>query len=141
MRWRGKSRDQVLSRALSHSRNIDYIISAKLTQALQSGDHHGCPLVGAGDGLELAEIAYQAQGWDRPRRIVLVRQSVKRRVAPVKTLYLFADDPDISGWRYGAMVTGLGLPMMESGAAIEGAPTARIGSRNSRPILGWTVSA
>ena len=42
-----------------------------------------------------------------------MRQSVKRKTAPGKTLSLFADDPDISGWRYGAMVTTLSLPVVE----------------------------
>ena len=64
-------------------------------------------------GLELAEITYQAQGWTMPRRIVVVRQSIKRKTAPGKTLSLFADDPDLSGWRYGAMVTTLTLPPVE----------------------------
>ena len=64
-------------------------------------------------GLELAEITYQAQGWSAPRRIVVVRQSAKRKTAPGKTLSLFADDPDLSGWRYGAMVTSLTLPDVE----------------------------
>ena len=45
-----------------------------------------------------------------PRRIVVVRQSVKRKAAPGKTLSLFVDDPDLSGWRYGALVTSLSLP-------------------------------
>ena len=29
-----------------------------------------------------------------------------------KTLRLFADDPEIQGWRYGAMVTSLVLPAL-----------------------------
>ena len=37
----------------------------------------------------------------------------KRKTAPGKTLSLFADDPDIQGWRYGAFVTTLNLPMAE----------------------------
>ena len=43
----------------------------------------------------------------------MVRQSIKRKNAPGKTLSLFADDPDIQGWRYGAMVTSLSLPAEE----------------------------
>lgn len=45
--------------------------------------------------------------------MIVVRQSVKRKTAPGKTLSLFADDPDIHGWRYGAFVTSLGLPMVD----------------------------
>ena len=59
------------------------------------------------------EITYQANNWDTARRIVVVRQSIKRKNAPGKLLSLFADDPDIQGWRYGAIVTSLSLPTME----------------------------
>ena len=91
-------------------RKIDYIISAKLTQAMQAAIVRNARWWALETGLELAEIAYQAQGWAAPRRIVVVRQSIKRKTAPGKTLSLFADDPDLSGWRYGAMVTSLTLP-------------------------------
>jgi hypothetical protein len=64
-------------------------------------------------GVGMAEITYQAHGWSKARRIVLVRQSIKRKMAPGKTLSLFADDSDISAWRYGAMVTRLTLPTVE----------------------------
>ena len=30
-----------------------------------------------------------------------------------KTLSLFADDPDLQGWRYGAMLTDMSLPAIE----------------------------
>jgi hypothetical protein len=43
----------------------------------------------------------------------VVRQSVKRKTVPGKTLSLFADDPDLSGWHNGAMVTSLTLPDVE----------------------------
>lgn len=64
-------------------------------------------------GLELTELRYQAAGWATERRLIVVRQSVKRKTVPGKTLSLFADDPDIQGWRYGAFVTTLDLPMVE----------------------------
>ena len=92
---------------------IDYIVSAKLTQALQAAIIRDARWWALETGLELAEIEYRAHGWEKPRRIVVVRQSVKRKTAPGKTLSLFADDPDISGWRYGAMVTTLSLPVVE----------------------------
>ena len=92
---------------------INYIISARLTQGLQQAIIRDARWFALETGLELAEITYQAHGWDKERRIVVVRQSIKRRNAPGKTLSLFADDPDIQGWRYGAMVTSLSLPAVE----------------------------
>ena len=92
---------------------INYIISARLTQGLQQAIVRDGRWFALEPGLELAEITYQGNSWDIARRIVVVRQSIKRKTAPGKTLSLFADDPDIQGWRYGAMVTSLSLPAVE----------------------------
>lgn len=47
-------------------------------------------------------------------RFVAVRQHIRRKDgAAGKTLSLFANDPDLQGWRYGAMVTDLTLPAVE----------------------------
>ena len=92
---------------------INYIISARLTQGLQQAIVRDGRWFALEPGLELAEITYQGNSWDIARRIVMVRQSIKRKTASGKTLSLFADDPDIQGWRYGAMVTSLSLPAVE----------------------------
>jgi hypothetical protein len=46
---------------------------------------------------------------------VVVRQHIQRKNGAVagKTLSLFADDPDLQGWRYGAMLTDLSIPALE----------------------------
>jgi len=46
---------------------------------------------------------------------VVVRQHIRRKNGAVagKTLSLFADDPDLQGWRYGAMLTDLTIPALE----------------------------
>ena len=104
--------DQAVFKLLE-GKGINYIISAKLTQRLQQAILRDARWFALETGLELAEITYQANSWDTARRIVVVRQSIKRKNAPGKTLSLFADDPDIQGWRYGAMVTCLSLPPVE----------------------------
>jgi pyridoxine 5'-phosphate synthase PdxJ len=104
--------DQAVFKLLE-GKHINYIISARLTQVLQQAIIRDARWFALETGLELAEITYQANGWDCARRIVVVRQSIKRKNAPGKTLSLFADDPDIQGWRYGAMVTSLNLPAVE----------------------------
>jgi Transposase DDE domain group 1 len=96
--------DEAIPRFLEGGK-IDYIISARLTHTLQAAIVHEARWWVLETGLELAEIANQAQGWAVPRRIVVARQSIKR-----KTLSLCADDPDLSGWRHGAMVSLLILP-------------------------------
>jgi hypothetical protein len=94
-------------------KGISYIVAARLTQPLQRVLYHATGWWALEPGLELTELRYQAAGWARERRLIVVRQSVKRKTAPGKTLSLFADDPDIQGWRYGAFVTTLDLPMVE----------------------------
>lgn len=97
-----------------HDKGIAYIISARLTQALQQAMVSQCTFWNVDSGLKMGEISYQAHGWKEARRIVVVRQSIKVRAqAPGKTLRLFADDPDIQGWRYGAIVTSLELPALQ----------------------------
>lgn len=95
------------------AKQIPYVIAAKLTQALQRTIYQTGGWWALETGLELTELRYQAQGWAAPRRIIVVRQKVLRKTAPGKSLSLFADDPDIQGWRYGAFVTTLELPMVE----------------------------
>ena len=104
--------DEAILTALEGKR-IPYIVAARLTQPLQRTICQATGWWALEIGLELTELRYQANGWQAERRLIVVRQSVKRKAAPGKTLSLFADDPDIQGWRYGAFVTSLDLPMVE----------------------------
>ena len=94
-------------------KRIPYIVAARLTQPLQRALYRATGWWALETGLELTELRYRACGWQAERRLIVVRQSVKRKTAPGKTLSLFADDPDIQGWRYGAFVTSLDLPVAE----------------------------
>ena len=97
-----------------HGKSIAYIISAGLAQPLQRAMVAQCQFWIIEPGLEIGEIGHQAQGWAQARRIVVVRQSIRVRAqAPGKTLRLFAGDPEIQGWRYGATVTSLELPALQ----------------------------
>jgi len=101
--------DGAVLQALEGKR-IAYIVAARLTQPLQRRLYQAEGWWALEPGLELTELPYQAKGWDAPRRLIVVRQSVKRKNAPGKSLSLFAEDPAIQGWRYGAFVTTLDLP-------------------------------
>ncbi|GMV56258.1 MAG: hypothetical protein AMXMBFR6_20630 [Betaproteobacteria bacterium] len=94
-------------------KRISYIVAARLTQPLQRTIYQTTGWWALETGLELTELHYQAAGWKTVRRLIVVRQSVKRKTAPGKTLSLFTDDPDIQGWRYGAFVSSLDLPRVE----------------------------
>ena len=95
-------------------KHISYIISAKMTQGLQQAIVDHCKWQIVEPGIEVSELDYHPTNWDRPKRIVVVRQHISRRAnVPGKTLSLFKDDEDLMGWRYGAMITDLGLPAIE----------------------------
>ena len=105
--------------AFLKARQINYLISAKLTQALQQAIVDKCQWLQVAPGLEVSELLYTPQAWGEyldPQRLVVVRQHMKRKEGgvPGKTLSLFADDPDLQGWRYGAILTDLSLPAVEA---------------------------
>lgn len=96
------------------STQISHIISAKLTTALQQAMLEQCRWQQVSSGIEVSELRYQPHGWDKAARFVVVRQHIRRKEgAAGKTLSLFERDPDLQGWRYGAMLTDLTLPALE----------------------------
>lgn len=100
---------------LLKTKQISHIISARLTQALQQAIVDQCKWQQVEPGLEVSELNYQPHGWEASQRMVVVRQHIQRKGGAVagKTLSLFADDPDLQGWRYGAMLTDLTIPSLE----------------------------
>lgn len=105
--------------AFLKARQINYLISAKLTQALQQAIVDQCQWLQVVPGLEVSELRYTPHAWGDdlgPQRLVVVRQHMRRKEGgvPGKTLSLFADDPDLQGWRYGAILTDLSLPAVEA---------------------------
>ena len=63
------------------------------------------------DGIEIAERMYQSPTWEKPRRLVMVRQKVSQRPkATGKVLRLFEDDEIINGYRHSCYITNLTLP-------------------------------
>ena len=100
--------------SLLKEKKIPYVISVKLTQGLQQAIIEKCRWQEVTQGIEVSELQYQPQGWITEQRITVVRQHVKMKPdAPGKSLSLFAEDENLKGWRYGAMVTDLGLPAVE----------------------------
>jgi hypothetical protein len=65
-------------------------------------------------GIEICEQMYQSESWDKPRRIVIVRQRIKERPqAPGKQLRLFAEEEIYKNYRYSAYVTNMKLAPAE----------------------------
>jgi hypothetical protein len=62
------------------------------------------------EGIEICDSIYQAQNWDTPRRVVIVRQKLARRPnATGKQLSLFPEDEIYKNYRYSAYVTNLDI--------------------------------
>lgn len=95
-------------------RQMHYIVAARLQQPLQRALMAQQGWWALDEGIELVSFEYQSPSWDRLRRIVGIRQHPQQReAAKGKTLSLFADDPAQGLYRYGALVTDLGLPAQE----------------------------
>ena len=101
--------------ALLKGHKINHIISVRLTQALQQAIVDQSQWQQVAPGLQVSELRYQPHGWSEAQRLVVIRQHIERKVGgvPGKTLSLFADDPDLQGWRYGVMLTDMRLPAIE----------------------------
>ncbi|SDY84782.1 IS1380 family transposase [Nitrosomonas halophila] len=95
-------------------RSTHYLIALKLNQPLQNAlvDQTGWWVLD--EGIEVIAFDYQAPCWDKPRRIVGIRQKIDVRPdAKGKQLSLFADDPALACYRFGALVTDLDLSAEE----------------------------
>lgn len=105
--------DQAFIHKLETER-IAYVIALRLNQPLQRALVDARAWWCLDEGIELADFEYQAPSWDKPRRVIGIRQHVgKRAHAKGKTLSLFADAPDVRAYRYAALVTDLTLPAQQ----------------------------
>lgn len=88
-----------------------YIIAAKFYLPLKRklAGHH--PWLVLDEGLEIGESTYQAEDWDKPRRIIMIRQEITKRPKAVgKQLGLFEDETIYKNYRYSCYVTDSDLP-------------------------------
>lgn len=65
-------------------KKIDYSIAARLTQPLQRAICQAAGWWALEPGLALTALRQCAAGWKAPRRLLVVRQSVRRKTAPGK---------------------------------------------------------
>lgn len=93
---------------------LHYIIACRFNNRIKYSLTHEKVWTEVADGLEIAETTYQAEGWEKPRRIVMVRHEVEKRPKAagkqVRQLELFEDEKDFGKYRYSCLVTDLGLP-------------------------------
>ena len=78
-------------------KHLHYIVACRFNNRIKYSLTHERVWAEVADGLEIAETTYQAEGWEKPRRIVMVRQEVE-------------DEKDYGKYRYSCFVTDLELP-------------------------------
>jgi hypothetical protein len=96
------------------ARKLSHIIALKLNQPLQRALVEAQGWWSIDEGIDLVAMQYQAPSWSAPRTVIGIRQHTQQRCkAKGKTLSLFADDPVIGKYRFGALVTNTTLPAQE----------------------------
>ncbi|MDX9883763.1 MAG: IS1380 family transposase [Prolixibacteraceae bacterium] len=89
---------------------INYIVAARFYGPIQriiAGTQVWTTL---DDGIGISELQYKGQSWDKPRRMIVVRQKIEKRPkAAGKMLKLFQDEDYYRQYRYSAYITNLTL--------------------------------
>lgn len=95
-------------------RSLSYIIACRFTSRFKYALVRQKVWVEIADGIEVAETTYQADDWQNPRRIVMVRQHIDKRPnaagKQIKQLELFTDDERLGEYRFSCFITNLTLP-------------------------------
>jgi hypothetical protein len=87
-------------------KQLKYIVAAKFTHPIQHLIDKQEFWLDVDDGIEICDKQYQANSWQKSRRIVIVRQKINRRPdATGRTLSLFPDDEIHRNYRYSAYIT------------------------------------
>ena len=93
---------------------MDYVVAVKFTHPIQQLIHDHKSWVILDKGIEISEQLYLSNSWEKPRRIVIVRQKLKDRPqATGKQLSLFPEEEIYRNYRYSAYVTNMRLPAAE----------------------------
>lgn len=87
---------------------VRYIVAVRLNRVIRREMAGVTNWVRVDDGIEVSEFAYRAGGWEKDRRVIVVRQNVKER-AEAKGKWLL----EVPGYRYQSYVTDLELPPVE----------------------------
>ncbi len=95
-------------------KNLNYIMACRFNNRIKYSLTHEHTWMEMADGLEISETIYQANGWEEPRRIIMVRQEIEKRPKAagkrIRQLELFEDEEDFGKFRYSCFVTNLKLP-------------------------------
>lgn len=92
-------------------RKIHYIIGAKFYKPIKRILISERIWWNLEEGIDIAETEYKSPGWKKERRVILVRQDIKKRPkASGRELCLFGENEPYKEYRYSCFVTNLDLP-------------------------------
>lgn len=90
------------------SKPVDYIIAAKFYRPIKLAMAYQKTWLKLDEAIEIAESSYQAENWESPRRIIMIRQEInKRPKAAGKQLRLFEESEIYKNYRYSCFITNL----------------------------------
>lgn len=96
------------------NQSISYIIACPMYVTLQRKIFSQSTWLRLEDGIEICDFEYQSPLWEKPRRIITVRQKVsKRPKAAGKILSLFENHESMGGYRFASYITNMNLPSVE----------------------------
>jgi len=100
--------EKILEYLEEEDRAIDYIIAGKFYAPIKREIINQKTWWSIKDGIEVSEVMYKCQNWKKSRRIVIVRQSIKKNSkATGKELRLFPDELFTAKYRYSCFVTNI----------------------------------
>jgi len=77
----------------NRSKPINYIIAAKFYRPLKLAIAREKTYLRLDDGIQISDTSYQSPGWEKPRRLIIVRQEIAiRSKATGKQLRLFGEE-------------------------------------------------
>ena len=93
---------------------LPYIVAARFTHPIQHLIDKQDFWLKVDNGIEICDKTYRAQSWQKPRRIVIVRQKIEERPqAGGKQLCLFPEDEVHRNYRYSAYFTNQACSMVD----------------------------
>lgn len=94
----------------NRSKPINYIIAAKFYRPLKLAIAREKTYLRLDDGIQISDTTYQSPGWEKPRRLIIVRQEIAiRSKATGKQLRLFGEEETYKNYRYSCFITNLSL--------------------------------
>lgn len=90
---------------------VNYIIAAKFYRPLKLAIARERTYWRLEDGIQISDTMYQSPGWEKPRRMIIVRQEINVRPKSTgKQLRLFGEEEVYKNYRYSCFITNLTLP-------------------------------